>query len=348
MHPYSHKKSRYSLYSLPLAPPACSLPQGRHVLNEDVTQRIMEIWGGMEFASFLNCVRESWRRTHARDETFPNAIAILLSSRRLASAIKAGWGQRGCMLAAATGNPVIFTEWQHKFGCTVIGGLLEAAVRGNNTTIVENVLEQYFDHDSTWDFPRDKDAYKLAVASGNAEMVGIVAAYVPHVDEGVTSDGLRQAAEVGDLGMAKVLWDSFDDQQSKSAVGGMSVAIEVAASHDHFEVAEWCVRTLHRSMDLCSRNVIEVIHHLCVWRPLVQWLHEEGCFPVGGAGSPSWGRRKGIWSGCCGACVSTRMGSWSRLRGKAICASLGGCGSAATAGPQKSAGWQLRVGRWSC
>ena len=111
-------------------------------------------------------------------------------------------------------------------------------MRGNNTTMVENVLEQYFAHDRTLEFPRDKDAYNLAVASGNAEMVDIVAGYVPHGGEAVPSDGLKQAAEVGDLGMAKVLWDTFVDQQSKRAVGGMSVAIEVAASHDHFEVAE--------------------------------------------------------------------------------------------------------------
>ena len=199
------QKNQYSLYSLPLIPPACSLPRGRHVLNEDVMQRIMELWGGMEFASFLKCVRESWRRTHARDKTFPNAIAVFLSSRRLASAIKVGWGQRGCMLAAATGNLVISTEWQGKFRCTVIGGLLETAVQGNNTTIVEKEPEQNFAHDRTLEFPRDKDAYTLAVASGNAEMVDIVAGIVPHVDEAVTSDGLEQAAEVGDLGMAKVL-----------------------------------------------------------------------------------------------------------------------------------------------
>ena len=155
------------------------------------------------------------------------------------------------------------------------------------------ILEQYFDHDWTWEFPRDKDAYKLAVASGNAEMVDIVAGYVPHVDEAVTFHGLKQAAEVGDLGMAKVLWDTFDDQQSKMAAGGMSVAIEVAASHDHFEVAEWCVRTLHRSMDLCSRNVVEVMRHLCVWRPLMQWLHEEGCFSRWGSWFPFMGAMEG-------------------------------------------------------
>ena len=172
-------------------------------------------------------------------------------------------------------------------------GLLETAVRGYNTTIVEKVLKQYFAHDRTLEFPRDKEAYNLAVASGHAEMVDIVAGYVPHVDEAVTSDGLKQAAEVGDIGMAKVVWDTFVDQQSKRAVGGMSVAIQVAASHDHFEMAEWCVRALHRSMDLCSQNVVNVIRHLCVWRPLVQWLHEERCFSRWGNWFPFVGAKEG-------------------------------------------------------
>ena len=86
-----------------------------------------------------------------------------------------GMGQRGCMPAAATGNLVIFTEWQDKFGCTVIGGLLETAVQVNSTAIVEKVLEQYLAHDRTLEFSRDKDAYNLTVGSSNAEMVDIVA-----------------------------------------------------------------------------------------------------------------------------------------------------------------------------
>ena len=75
----------------------------------------------------------------------------------------------------------------------------------NRTAIVEKVLEQYLAHDRTLELSRDKDAYNLTVGSGNAEMVDIVAGYVPHRDEAVTSDALEQAAEVGDLGMAKVL-----------------------------------------------------------------------------------------------------------------------------------------------
>ena len=93
--------------------------------------------------------------------------------------------------------------------------------------------------------------------------------------------------------MAKVLWDTFVDQRSKGAVDGMIVAIEVATSHGHFEVAEWCVRALHRSMDLRSRNVEEVMRHLCVWRLLVQWLDEEGCFSRWGDWFPSMGAKKG-------------------------------------------------------
>ena len=76
----------------------------------------------------------------------------------------------------------------------MIGGLSETAVRGSNTAIVEKVLEQYVAHDRTLEFPKDKDAYNPAVASGNAEMVDVVAGYVPHRDEAVTSYGLEQAA----------------------------------------------------------------------------------------------------------------------------------------------------------
>ena len=93
-----------------LGPSGVLAPAGAACSKRRCDAKTIELLGGMEFTSFLNCVRESWRRTHARDEAFPNAIAILLSSRCLASAIKAGWGQRGCMLAAATGNLVILTE----------------------------------------------------------------------------------------------------------------------------------------------------------------------------------------------------------------------------------------------
>eukprot|EP00904_Undaria_pinnatifida_P002007 jgi/Undpi1/11807/HiC_scaffold_4.g01506.m1 len=132
-------------------------------------------------------------------------------------------------------------------------------------------------------------------------MVDIAAECSPHGDEAVTSDGLEQAVEVGNLGMAKVFWNTFVDQRSKRAVGGMSVAIEVAASHNHFEVAEWCVRALHRSMDLYSRNVDGFMRHLCVRRPLVQWLHEEGCFSRWGDWFLLMGVKKGnlewvLWS----------------------------------------------------
>ena len=78
-------------------------------------------------------------------------------------------------------------------------------MRGNSTAIVEKALEQYLAHDRTLEFSRDEDAYNLTVGSGNAEIVDIVAGYVPHRDEAVTFDALEQAAEVGGLGMAKVL-----------------------------------------------------------------------------------------------------------------------------------------------
>ena len=81
--------------------------------------------------------------------------------------------------------------------------LCEATQRLSKSTGA--VLEQYLADDRILEFSRDQNAYNLAVASGNAEMVDIVAGYVPHRDEAVTSDGLEQAAEVGDLGMAKVL-----------------------------------------------------------------------------------------------------------------------------------------------
>ena len=197
------------------------------------------------------------------------------------------------MLAAASGNIGIFTKWKDKFGCTVKGGLAEAAVRGNNTAIVEVVLEQDRAEERTSDFspdfPQDKEAYNLAVASGYAEMVAIVAAEVGHQDDGVTFDGLEQAAEVGNLDMAKALWESFGDRDSKHAVGGMSVAIDVAASHGHFDMMKWCVRALHRPMGLAWRSVEEVMRHVGVLKPLMQWLHEDGCFSVfliGGTGSP--------------------------------------------------------------
>lgn len=262
-------------------------------------QKILEHWGGPEFVSFLNCVRESWGETHEGDEAFPNTMAMLLSSHRLTSAVEAGWGQWGCMLAAASGNIGIFTKWKDKFGCTVKGGLVEAAVRGNNTAILEVVLEQYEAEvrrtSELWppDFAQDKEAYNLAVASGNAEMVAIVAGTVGHNDDGVTADGLEQAAKVGNLDMAKILWESFGYQDSKYAVGGMSVAIEVAASHGHFEVMEWCVRALHRVVDLASRNVEEVMRHVSVLRPLVQWLHEDGCFSRWGDLFPLMGAERG-------------------------------------------------------
>ena len=70
----------------------------------------------------------------------------------------------------------------------------------------------------------------------------------------------------------------FVDRRSKGAVGAMIVAIKVAASHGHFEVAEWCLRALHRTIDSCLRNIEDVMRHLCVRKPLVQWLHEERCF----------------------------------------------------------------------
>ncbi|CAB1101853.1 unnamed protein product [Ectocarpus sp. CCAP 1310/34] len=179
-------------------------------LNADVMQLITQYWGGMDFDLFLGCVRRSLPQTHGTDKTFPNTMAIILSSHRLASAIKAGWGQRGCMLAAATGNIMIFEESKFTFGCTLESGLLEAAVRGSNTTIVEEILKQCVEQE----FPMDKDAFALAVASGNADMVGSVGGYVS-ADEGVICDGLERAAKEGDLGMVKTLWEEFPDQVTK-------------------------------------------------------------------------------------------------------------------------------------
>lgn len=164
-------------------------------------------------------------------------------------------------------------------------------MRGNNTEIVEKVLNEYHTRECPQD--EDKDAFLLAVASGSAGMVATVAGSVYHKDEGVTVDGLEQAAEVGALDMVESLWDSLPDQGSECAVGGMSVAVEVAASHGHFEVAEWCVRALHRETGLRARNVEEVMRHFCVWRSLVQWLHEEGCFARWGDRFPLMGAREG-------------------------------------------------------
>lgn len=281
----NRKKSSLLFISLPLLDqvrPFCEL-------SPELMKQIMEYWGGMGSLLFLECVWKAWRPTHA-PETFPSTIVIALSSRRLASAINSGWGEGGSKLAVTTGNPNIFAEWKVRFGCTTLeSGLLEAAVRGNNTDIVEDVLEQYW----ACEFPMDKDAWLLAVASGSVDMVETVEAYVGDRDEDVTCDGLERAAEAGALDMAKSLWESFPDQRSKYAESGLSVAIRVGASYGHFALAEWCVRTLHNQDGLLWHDILTVMQYLPRWRSLVQWLQEEGRFRCSGDEFPLMGATRG-------------------------------------------------------
>lgn len=248
----------------------------------------MEFWGGIGCWLFVNFVWET-RSILDMGKTLPSTIAIVLSSRRLESAINAGCGQGGCNLTAATelaaamGSLSIFDEWKARGELTVECGLLHAAVRGNNPDIVAEVLDLYLEGGIRRETGKDEDAYSLAVESGSADMVESVAAGISRIDECVTSRGLKQAAEVGALPMMERLWDyGFGDQRGEEAVDGMSAAIRIAASNGHFDVAEWCVRTLHQSSDLPWRPVVEVMRHLGSWRPLVQWLHEEGAFDTWG------------------------------------------------------------------
>lgn len=122
--------------------------------------------------------------------------------------------------------------------------MLTAAVRGKNTNIVGVVLSvaQLSDSPSTASLsPNIRNALTLAVASGNAEMVDLVAVFHPP-EEGdfyvtlflALEDGLETAAAEGALAMVWSLWEISPCQTDcKRGYSYLERVVQVAFEYEY-------------------------------------------------------------------------------------------------------------------
>ena len=133
--------------------------------------------------------------------------------------------------------------------------------------------------DAGWDGGDKALAFQLAVASGSAEMVDLIAEWYPpghnaETYEGI-KDGVDQAAAVGALAMMQRLWRigvEFGGEEENIAL--LESAAQIAIYNGHSVVSEWCVKTTWKAVRFIAIDtVMALMKQSSACRPLLQWLH---------------------------------------------------------------------------
>ena len=141
--------------------------------------------------------------------------------------------------------------------------------------------------DAGWDGGDKALAFQLAVASGSAEMVDLIAEWYPpghnaETYEGI-KDGVDQAAPVGALAMMQRLWITgveFGGEEENITL--LESAAQISIYNGHSVVSEWCVKTTWKAVRFIAIDtVMALMKQLSACRPLLQWLHQEGVLPIG-------------------------------------------------------------------
>ena len=136
--------------------------------------------------------------------------------------------------------------------------------------------------DAGWDGGDKALAFQLAVASGSAEMVDLVAEKYPPGHNAKTyediKDGVEQAAAVGALAMMQRLWRigvQFGGEEENITL--LESAAQIAIYNGHTVVSEWCVKTTWNAVRyIAIDTVMALMKQFSACRPLLQWLHQEG------------------------------------------------------------------------
>ena len=136
--------------------------------------------------------------------------------------------------------------------------------------------------DAGWDGGDKALAFQLAVASGSAEMVDLMAEWYPpghnaETYEGI-KDGVGQTAAVGALAMMQRLRRigvEFGGEEENITLSESKA--QIAIYNGHSVVSEWCVKTTWKAvMFIAIDTVMALMKQFSACRPLLQWLHQEG------------------------------------------------------------------------
>ena len=130
--------------------------------------------------------------------------------------------------------------------------------------------------DAGWDGGDKALAFQLAVASGSAEMVDLVAEKYPPGHNAKTyediKDGVEQAAAVGALAMMQKLWRigvQFGGEEENITL--LESAAQIAIYNGHTVVSEWCVKTTWNAVRyIAIDTVMALMKQFSACRPLLQ------------------------------------------------------------------------------
>lgn len=239
----------------------------------DSIRAIVEFGGGAESFLFFAPVCKGWLDAYAYGakkeakytNTYTSTLAIVMSSTRLAWAVSAGWkgDENACKLAAATGKLDVF-EGCRKLGCRGGSGVLSAAVRGENTKIVQAIIDDPDCH-------VEKYALELAIVSGSVEMTQLVGCKYEFAKDDwkrqAVVDELFKAASEGSLAMVQYLWEWVPGHEDTEILRD---AIEKSAKNGHFPLAERLVKTYVDQFDPDEDTNEVFLTHLPSSHPLAK------------------------------------------------------------------------------